>query len=158
MRFPKLKKQCIKTVIPVILALLFIVCTFFSGCMSSRSWFESTIKNYYYYDVPDEAFEGDNLKEIANKYLDIYSAYYTKSEYDSILKSNEGSKSGLGFSYSFVEGKGIIIASVTGNSPAYISGLRTGDTLIGGISGEVKKAFESSDDLVDFISPFRTGE
>lgn len=158
MRLLKLKKYCFNTVIPVILATLFVICAFFSGCMSSKDWFESTVKNYYYYDVPDEAFEGDDLKEIAKNYLDIYSAYYTKSEYESVLKSNEGSKSGIGFSYSFIEGKGIVIASVTGNSPAYISGLRVGDVLTGGIYKGSVKEFNSSNDLTGFISPLKTGE
>lgn len=140
-------------------AALVISASFVVGCaVNSKSWFEKTIKSNYYYTVPDEAFEGENLKEIANKYLDIYSAYYTAEEYKSVLKSNSGSKSGIGISYSFAEGKGVFINSVTGNSPAYISGLRAGEWLKSGNVGGEETPFDSANDFSALIASVGDGE
>ena len=85
--------------------------------VSSYEWFVDTVGKYYYFGADETQFTGSGLSYIADKYLDRYSEYYTKEEYEREQKSNEGSKSGLGLSYGFAEGKGIYVASVIGNSP-----------------------------------------
>lgn len=129
-------------------------------------WAIKTIKNNYYEDVPlDNALES-SLKGLAAAYLDRYSVYYTAAEYRALLRSNSGNKSGLGISYMYIgEGehpqgkKGIIIESVVGNSPAYYSGLRAGEIVLGGrTSGGQSVTFESADDFADFIDARKTDE
>ena len=106
-----MKNRLFKTFIAV--ALVLIVCLF-AGCTSSYDWFVKTIEKYYYYPVDASAFDENDLKGNANKFLDRYSAYYTKEEYAAKLKSNAGSKSGLGISYSYVPDRGVYISSVSG--------------------------------------------
>lgn len=126
--------------------------------MASYEWFMKTIKKNYYYEVDESTFTEYSLKGIADKYLDIYSDYYTKEEYEAIMKSNEGSKSGFGFSYGFVEGKGVYISSVLGNSPAYMQGLRAGEWLASGGKGNGVSAFEKDSDFVKLMSSAKDGE
>lgn len=147
-----LKKNIVnKILIPVLSAILCLV--FIAGCsISSKEWFEETIKDYYYYTLPDEAFEGDDFKQIAAKYLDAYSAYYTAEEYKSVLLSNAGSKSGIGLSTSFVAGKGIYVGAVVGNSPAYLSGMRAGEWLVSGSAGGEEVTFTSSKDFSNLVN------
>lgn len=152
-----MKNKVVKTILALTVAL--IVCVVFvSGCaLSPHDWFVKTIKTHYYYPVPEEAFEGDDYKAIANKYLDRYSAYYTAEEYAEVIKSNEGSKSGIGISYAYVDGKGVYISTVVGNSPAYKNGLRAGEWLEGGSVGENEVQFTSSADFVNLIDSAADG-
>lgn len=122
-------------------------------------WAIKTIKNNYYQDVPlDDALDG-SLKGLAATYLDRYSAYYTAEEYQALLQSNSGNKSGVGISYMYLDegthpqGKtGVIIESVVGNSPAYMGGLRAGEMVFGGrTSAGQTVTFESAEDFSGFI-------
>ena len=153
-----MKKLIFKLPFTLLFAALISLCAFFSGCLSSEEWFEKTIKENYFYEVPEEAFDGGDFKETVKKYLDIYSAYYTANEYESVKQSNAGSKSGIGISYSYVEGKGVYVASVTGNSPAYISGLRVGDWLESATCKGEKTVFKSASDLSGVVSGAKDGE
>lgn len=122
-------------------------------------WVIKTIKENYYEDVPLDNAVDSSLKGLAAAYLDRYSAYYTAEEYRALLQSNAGNKSGVGISYMYLgegvhpQGKtGIIIESVVGNSPAYISGLRAGEMVFGGrTSGGQSVTFNSADDFANFI-------
>lgn len=152
-----MKNKVVKIVLPFALAL--VVCAaFIAGCaVSSYDWFVSTIRKQYYYEVDTSAFEGTNLKELAAKHLDRYSAYYTAEEYRAVVNSNAGSKSGIGISYSFVEGKGIYISTVVGNSPAYKSGLRAGEWLEKGSANGTQITFNSANDFSDLITSVGDG-
>lgn len=148
-----MKHRAFKNLFTVVLAVITAAVTLLSGCsLSSRNWFKSTIKTYYYYEVDDAAFKSGSLKEIAYNYLDAYSDYYTAEEYTDVLKSNAGSKSGFGFSYAYINGRGVYISSVTGNSPAYICGLRAGEYIVSGSVGDGEVEFSSSDDFRNFVS------
>ena len=126
--------------------------------MASYEWALKTIKEYYYFDEPDIGYTQTSLKAIADTYLDRYSEYYTKEEYAEVQKSNAGSKSGVGLSYSFVNGRGVYISKVVGNSPAYKSGLRAGEWITSGTgqSGE-EVTFTSSASFSNFISSANDG-
>ena len=153
-----LKNKLFKIAFPCVLSLI-ISAAFIAGCsLSSYDWFVKTVKKHYFYPVDDSAFEGDDLKEIAGRTLDKYSAYYTAEEYKNLMKSNSGSKSGIGISYSFAEGKGIYISSVIGNSPAYISGLRAGEWIESASLGGETAVFEKSSDFADFVNSAKEEE
>ncbi len=126
--------------------------------VSSYEWALKTIKDNYYFGEPDASFTDTALGSIADKYLDRYSEYYTKEEYEQVIKSNQGSKSGVGISYAFVEGRGVFIGSVVGNSPAYTAGLRAGDYITrGSVEGGSEVVFDSSDAFGKFVSPIGDG-
>ena len=129
-----------------------------NNSLASYEWFMKTVKKYYYYEVDESAYGEYGLKTIADKYLDRYSDYYTKEEYEAVMKSNEGSKSGFGFSYGFVPEKGVYISSVIGNSPAYMQGLRAGEWLKSGGKGGSVSAFENSSDFVNLMTSAKEGE
>lgn len=154
-------KKSVKIIISVLLAAVIAAAVFFGGyltgkltrnaAVSSYEWFINTVDKYYYFGGAEQGYSDEGLSAIADKYLDRYSEYYTAEEYQDLLLSNSGSKSGIGISYSFVSGKGVYVASVTGNSPAYISGLRAGEWLeSGGVNGE-EVTFDSSADFKNLI-------
>lgn len=132
----------------------------FFGYRSSYDWAVSTIKNNYYFgfDASDEELKELTLSEIAERYLDRYSAYFTAEEYAKVIAGNAGSKSGIGISYTFVSGRGVFINTVQGNSPAYKSGLRAGEWLASGEADGVKTQFSSSADFQDLINGARDNE
>ncbi len=163
-----MKENVLKKITVVLLILILAASSFTAGFfvrkltqgagLSSYEWFTKTIDKYYYFGDTSGDFTSGSLKEIADKYLDRYSEYYTAAEYESILKSNSGAKSGLGVSYAFVEGKGVYVSSVVGNSPAYISGLRAGDWLESGrAEGGEQVDFTSAKNFSDLINSVSDG-
>lgn len=162
-----MKSRTLKTVLAVLIALIVaaagFVAGFFthkytrSGAVQSYEWFVQTVGDNYYFGNSD-GFDNLNLKQLAETYLDRYSAYYTAEEYADVLKSNAGSKSGLGVSYAFIEGKGIYISSVTGNSPAYKAGLRAGEILVGGSADGTQKTFAGNADFAAVVAAAGDGE
>ena len=147
-----------------IASLSFVAGFFVQRCSYDRAtasfeWAMRTIKNYYYFDEPDIGYSQTSLKAIADTYLDDYSEYYTKEEYEAVVKSNAGSKSGIGLSYAFKSGRGVYISRVVGNSPAYKSGLRRGEWFVSGnIENGEQTVFTSSSSFSDFISGAKDGE
>lgn len=140
--------------------------TFACGCESTIDWVMRTIEEQYFYDLPEDCvYEGD-VKKFASTYLDAYSAYYTKSEYQELQASNNGSKSGVGISYSFIpEGvhpsgaSGVHLEKVVGNSPAANAGMKCGEFVLGAVnSNGVKVDFTTEKDFTDYIDAKLTGE
>ncbi|MDE7163363.1 MAG: hypothetical protein K2O44_04715 [Clostridia bacterium] len=167
--------KALKIFLTVTVALVIAAAAFAAGFITSRftrgrqassyEWLINTIKENYYEDVPIDDISESTLKGIADKYLDIYSAYYTAEEYDALVASNSGSKSGVGISYAFVPdgvhpsgNSGVLIESVVGNSPAYDSGLRAGEFVTAVEHGSQKTEITSSDDFSNCIDSFATGE
>lgn len=175
----------LKTVIYVITAIAVVALSFTWGFMTSRcsrkketasfEWAVKTIREYYYEDVPAEVILSGSLKSFAQNYLDPYSAYYTKEEYEALVASNSGSMSGVGVSYMFIspednhpQGKsGVLIESVVGNSPASKArnvdpdgedGLHAGEFVTSATYGGVTIQFDSDDSFSKFIKQRSTGE
>ena len=74
--------------------------------------------------------DGDKVAEsIANNFLDQYSTYYTKDEYDKIKEEAKGNYKGFGVSYDLVNNR---VIKVVGNSPAEEAGLKVGDQISAG--------------------------
>lgn len=145
-----------------IFALAFVAGFFTERCTADRTlasyeWALRTIKDNYYFGEPDGTYSDTALSAIADKYLDVYSEYYTKEEYEEVQKSNAGNKSGIGISFSFVQDKGVLINRVVGNSPAYNCGLRSGETIVGGSVDGKEVTFTSTTSFSDFIAPIKDG-
>lgn len=158
-----------KIALSVVGALALVLLSFFSGffisrcstdkTLSSYRWALKTIEDNYYFAEPDHKFTETSLKAIADTYLDRYSEYYTKEEYEEVVRSNEGSKSGIGIGYSFVSGKGVFISRVVGNSPAYKKGLRAGEYLKSGYKdGGEEVEFTNQSSFANLITSAKDGE
>lgn len=168
-----MKTKIAQNIIAVILVLIIAGGAFAAGfftrkctqgkTLSSVEWALEIIDKYYYFGGEQDGFGGAAVGGIADIYLDRYSEYYTKEEYEALFKSNSGSKSGVGVSYAFVEDgiidkSGIFISSVIGNSPAYYSGLRAGEFLTEGSAGTKQVTFKDADDFNDLIAGAKDGE
>lgn len=160
----------VKKIIAVI-AGIFVAAAFFMGgflChkftrdagVSSYEWALKTIEKNYVGDYTSSGYAVLDVSkyssaELAIKglvsNLDPYSTYYTAEEYDAVLSDNSGRKSGVGISFNFAEGRGVYIVTVVGNSPAYKSGLRSGDTVLSGSYGGRTVEFNSQKAFTDFI-------
>ena len=81
------------------------------------------------------------------KYLDIYSAYYTAEEYKQLQDSNAGNRGGFGISSTYLHGEGVLVVNALGNSPAFASGLRSGDVMVSGALGGQVPQFASPADF-----------
>lgn len=136
------------------------------GCTQSRTvssyeWVLDMIKTNYYDDVSEEDVLNASLKGLTGGVLDIYSAYYTAEEYRQLISVNEGNRTGIGVSYTYLNnaiGKGIYLTAVLGNSPAYRSGLRAGTIVQGAIYGDESLSFTSSASFTSFVGERADGE
>ncbi|MDE6505438.1 MAG: hypothetical protein K2L42_06175 [Clostridia bacterium] len=158
--------RTVRIILSVLGAVIFAVIVFFAGFLTSRltltqeqkslGWILDTIeKNYLFYDDFDR--NGVSYYSIDGK-LDRYSEYYTREEYEALQADNAGSKSGIGISYSFVEGKGVLINTVVGNSPANEAEIRAGDFIVSGKKDGKEFVFSSRDDFTAFAGGCKTGE
>ncbi|MDE6868338.1 MAG: hypothetical protein K2J83_04265 [Clostridia bacterium] len=162
-----MSKNIVRNIVSAVVAVIIAVIAFTAGfftrkCtqgsqLSSMEWALGIIEQNYYFGGSD-GLTDISLSAIANNYLDKYSEYYTAEEYAQTIASNQGAKSGIGISYSFVENKGILLNTVQGNSPAYKSGLRAGEYLVSGKSdGGEEITFSSSADFLTLLDGVRDG-
>ncbi len=94
---------------------------------------------------------------LVNAFLDDYSAYYTKEEYETKVSQGAGNYSGIGveFYYSDTQVDGIV-----GNSPADHAGMRAGDIIVSGnrVDDDQKVYFNTASDIVDFLKSSPAGK
>lgn len=145
----------------ILAVLCAVVLLTFSGCATSKDWAKDIIEKYYYRFDGDYSsladLDGLSIDEMMEK-LDRYSAYYTREEYAAVTADNAGSKSGIGISYSFSQGAGVVIRSVIGNSPAKKEGLKAGDVVVSASVGDESVQFAESSDFSSFVTARATGE
>lgn len=149
-----------KFLITLITIFIAIIC-FFTGCSTSQNWVRQTIENYYFrFDGDYSDFEnmGNLTVEEMIKKLDIYSAYYTKEQYAQVVSDNAGNKSGIGISYAFEDGRGAVIHSVVGNSPARKAGIKAGDVVVSSNYENGTVEFKTASDFSEFVAARAEGE
>lgn len=154
----KLKKRSIiLSLIAICVAFLFVL----GGCDNTEDWVRKTIQNNYYRFDGDyssiENMDGLSIEEMMER-LDVYSAYYTEEEYEKVYADNNGNKSGVGVSYAYSAGEGIVIHAVIGNSPAKKAGLKAGDTIISATAGGGETVFNGKEDFSGFVDARAEGE
>lgn len=126
------RRKKIVGAICIIVALLFLVASFFIGLAVGRGetdaqersllWMIDTVEENYREEVSrDELF--DRLYDALE--LDLFCAHYTPEEYADLLQSDNGNNEGYGISFT-AENGAVRIYRVTGNSPADLAGLRKG--------------------------------
>lgn len=157
----------IKRVLKIVAAVLCAAVLFVGGYLtsyfintstsSSVKWALSVIGQKYYEDIDADMTEVA-IDAIVSEYLDQYSAYYTAEEYKELVDSNAGNKTGIGVSYTYVSGSGVLINYVMGNSPAWLCGLRAGDYLTGGSLGDEEVTFWQNSDFSDLVDSAETDE
>ncbi len=92
---------------------------------------------------------------IIDSYLDRYSEYYTKEEYEEILKGLAGNSFGAGISF-YADAP--IVYKVIGNSPAEKAGILVGDKVLCFYVGENKIDAVSGDQIVNDLKSVKKGE
>ena len=142
-----------------------LVLVFFAGWWTRGSvgatpydWALGIIEQYYYKDIDTDDAGETAVDALVEKYLDIYSAYYTPEEYKQLQESNAGNRSGFGISSTWLPGEGVLVVNALGNSPAFASGLRAGDVMVSGELGGELTQFASLDDFSSFAARAGEGE
>lgn len=78
---------------------------------------------------------------IVDAYMDRYSEYYTKEEYEQRMSESQGNASGFGLNFYANSNK---IYKVTGNSPAAKAGIKKDDRLLSYKYGEVVRSVQTN--------------
>lgn len=154
------KISTVKKVLLIILAVVILALSFFGGYLTYHlslsekqrtvNWLIGMIEdNYVYYDTETGELKEFTAKDYADAItsglLDIYSEYYTKTEYTDVIKSSTGDSYGTGLS--FLIGGDLTIFDVAGNSPALKSGIKAGGLITAVEYDGVKTAVKTFDDL-----------
>ena len=82
----------------------------------------------YLYDLDEEEFEDNVAKEMIELIDDDYAYYYTKEEYTNWKDSLKSSYSGIGITYTKIDGQYIVI-ELYPNGPAENAGMEVGDVI-----------------------------
>ena len=101
--------------------------------------------------VPKDISEEEYADTLVKTFLDGYSAYYTKEEYENITNKRNGDMSGFGIGIVNSNLLSPIIVSVELNSPADIAGLKAGDIVVSiekdGVTTSINNGAELSQKL-----------
>ncbi len=101
--------------------------------------------------VPKDISEEEYADTLVKTFLDSYSAYYTKEEYENITNKRNGDMSGFGIGIVNSNLLSPIIVSVELNSPADIAGLKAGDIVVSiekdGVTTSINNGAELSQNL-----------
>lgn len=111
---------------------------------------EAYIDKYYMEDVDEEKLINGIYYGFVASLGDIYTTYYTKEDYKSLLETNSGEYCGIGVVIQQSNlSSDIIVKQVYSNSPANEVGILVGD-IIYSVNGELIEGM-SSNDLVSLI-------
>ena len=111
---------------------------------------EAYLDKYYMEDIDEETLIDGMYYGLVASVGDIYTTYYTKEDYQSLLESNSGEYCGIGVVIQQAStGGDIVIKQVYSNSPASEVGILEGD-IIYSVNDESIEGM-SSNDLVSLI-------
>ncbi len=158
-------KKVLKKVLTFILSVLIIILSFTGGYFSNyfiRGKNVGVVSDIvalmdrvgYIYDPVTGEEREISSEEIAdaivNAFLDDYSAYYTKEEYENKVSEGEGNYWGIGVQFYYSDTQ---VDVVVGNSPADHAGLVAGDIILSGKCEEEqeKTKFNTATDVVNYL-------
>lgn len=98
-----------------------------SQAYNKTKYIEKYIDSYYQGDYTDEKIADGAAKGMVAALGDKYSAYYTQSEYDEVMKAIDGSYVGIGVTLKQLENGDIQVAELSENGPAQKAGMKAGD-------------------------------
>lgn len=112
-------------------------------------WATETTKKQYYQAIDEEKLYSDIMDALESQ-IDQYSCFYSKEEYEEVLREAAGENVGIGISL-VEEEDGIRVFLVVENSPANIAGIERGMYIVG--YGQVGggKQTGTADELFAFI-------
>lgn len=123
---------------------------------------KDAIDNYYYTEIDNDTFYATIFSAINNELLDPYSGYMTADEYAAFNESATGKWSGLGLTFVTKDENGedqMLIARVSGNSPAQAQGILDGDKIIGfGATEESIVESKSFDEFSLFLQGYESDQ
>ena len=161
----KVNNKILKNTLSVVIAVVVIALSFAGGYFTNYLFRGKNVgvvsdivslmdRVGYIYD-PVTGVEREITKEdigdaIVNAFLDDYSAYYTKEEYERKVSQDAGNYWGIGVQFYFTDTQ---VDVVVGNSPADHAGLIAGDILVSGKSAgqEGKTFFSTATDVINFL-------
>ncbi len=141
------RRKTLNAIASVILALILVAAGFLGGWfvrqaaipdeVQSFLWALDTTEKYYYQPIDRDAVlasvtedsDAESWIDALNAEVDIYSGFYTLSEYDALLLESAGQNVGVGISVWDAETEqGVLpqIAIVVQNSPAELAGIEKG--------------------------------
>lgn len=88
------------------------------------------VSENFYVKVDEENLLNGMYKGLFAGTGDIYSAYYTKSEYDEVMIETSGEYSGIGVTMSADDQGYIVVVAPTDGTPAAKAGIKTGDRIL----------------------------
>lgn len=122
------KKKTVKKILIAVAAVAAAAVLFFAGYFTyaltldngvrSLLWFKKMVQSDYYEEVSDEEFWQAAIDGVEGL-LDRYSCYYTSEEYDAVVNSDKGIKTGTGMSFFSGTNK---LYRVAINSPLFYTG------------------------------------
>src|SRR5688572_26566874 len=84
----------------------------------------------YYRDVPKSELADEAIRGMVSGLDDRFSAYFDPKEYAKFREQTDARFSGIGVSIQRIEGRGLRVVEVYGESPAREAGLRKGDLIV----------------------------
>ncbi|MBD5134270.1 MAG: PDZ domain-containing protein [Clostridiales bacterium] len=89
------------------------------------------LEDYYYYDIPDAAYEADSLDQLFQILGDPYTGYMSQEQYQAFFDAVEDTVDmvGIGVSIQFTD-EGILILYPLEGGSALEAGLRAGDLIV----------------------------
>lgn len=99
------------------------------GGLRSLLWFKDKVQSDYYQEIGDDEFWQAAI-DGAETLLDQYSCYYTAEEYDAVVNSDKGIKTGTGMSFFGNTNK---LYKVAINSPLFYTGKASAGMFLTGV-------------------------
>ena len=107
------------------------------------------LEEYYYYDIPDEAYEAKTVDELIRMLSDPYTYYMDPGMYQAFLSAIEGDTNlvGIGVTIQYTE-QGILIVNTISGGSAREAGLLPGDLIVAIDGVSCVPADDSAGDLI----------
>ena len=89
------------------------------------------LEEWYYYDIPDEAYQAGTIDELIKLLGDPYTQYMSTEEYQTFLNGLEGSSGAVGIGvYVQVTGQGVLVVDTIPGGSAREAGILAGDLIL----------------------------
>ncbi len=121
-------KKCLTRLLTLLLSLALLLTPAYALTVDQAL---ELLETYYYYDIPDEAYEAQTVDELIRLLGDPYTSYMTAEEYRAFLDALEGETGlvGIGVTIQRTD-EGILIVDTISGGSAREAGLRSGDLIV----------------------------